>query len=141
MPSQPYVRSKSEYLFSDLAVSAPIHWICIFADVARLCYIAILRWSPNMSTTTIRLPEDLKARVAAAAERAGTTAHSFILEAIAEKADQAEGRTDFRDVAEKRYADLAASGKTIPWEKMRRYLEDRIAGKTVTRPVAKKLAR
>ena len=94
-----------------------------------------------MSTTTIRLPEDLKARVAVAAERAGTTAHSFILEAIAEKADQAERRADFRDIAEKRYADLAASGKTIPWEKMRNYLEDRIAGKAVTRPVAKKLAR
>ena len=94
-----------------------------------------------MSTTTIRLPEDLKARIAAAAERAGTTAHSFILEAIAEKTDQAERRADFRDVAEKRYADIAASGKTIPWKKMRSYLEDRIAGKTATRPAAKKLAR
>jgi len=81
-----------------------------------------------MSTTRIRLPEDLKARVAAAAERAGTTAHSFILEAIAEKAEQAERRADFQDVAEKRYSDLVASGKTIPWERMRRYLEDRIVG-------------
>jgi predicted transcriptional regulator len=70
-----------------------------------------------MSTTTIRLPEDLKARVAAAAERAGTTAHGFILEAIAEKADQAERRADFHDVAQKRYADLVASGKMIPWKK------------------------
>jgi predicted transcriptional regulator len=94
-----------------------------------------------MSTTTIRLPEDLKARVAAAAERAGTTAHGFILEAIAEKADQAERRTDFHDVAEKRYADLVASGKTIAWEKMRSYLEDRTAGKKVARPAAKKLGR
>ena len=94
-----------------------------------------------MSTTTIRLPEDLKARVAAAAKRAGTTAHSFILEAIAEKADQAERCADFHDVAEKRYADLLASGKTVPWEKMRSYLEDRIAGKTVSRPVGKKLVR
>jgi len=94
-----------------------------------------------MSTTTIRLPEDLKARVAAAAERAGTTAHSFILEAIAEKAEQAERRADFQDAAEKRYADLVASGRTIPWERMRRYLEDRIVGKPVARPVAKKLAR
>ena len=94
-----------------------------------------------MSTTTIRLPKDLKARVAAAAERAGTTAHSFILEAIAEKADQAEIRADFQDVAEKRYADLVASGRTIPWEKMRRYLEARMAGKPVARPAAKKLAR
>ena len=94
-----------------------------------------------MSTTRIRLPEDLKARVAAAAERAGTTAHSFILEAIAEKAEQAERRADFQDVAEKRYSDLVASGKTIPWERMRRYLEDRIVGKPVARPSAKKLAR
>jgi len=94
-----------------------------------------------MSTTTIRLPEDLKARVAAAAERAGTTAHSFILEAIAEKADQAERRADFYGVAEKRYAELLASGKAIPWEKMRGYLEDRIAGKNVSRPMARKLAR
>ena len=41
-----------------------------------------------MSTTTIRLPQDLKERIARAAERAGSTAHSFILEAIAEKAEQ-----------------------------------------------------
>lgn len=94
-----------------------------------------------MSTTTIRLPDDLKTRVAAAAERAGTTAHSFILEAIAEKADQAERRSDFNDLAEKRYATIVASGKTIPWDQMRRYLEDRLSGKKITRPTARKLAR
>jgi predicted transcriptional regulator len=93
-----------------------------------------------MATTTIRLPKDLKARVSAAAERAGTTAHSFILEAIAEKADLTERRAEFHDVAEKRYANLLASGKAIPWAKMRRYLENRIAGKTVVRPRVKKLA-
>ena len=94
-----------------------------------------------MSTTTIRLPEDLKARVAAAAERAGTTSHSFILDAIAEKADQEERRGDFNDVAEKRDAHIIASGKTIPWNEMRSYLEGRLAGKRVKRPVARKLAR
>lgn len=93
-----------------------------------------------MSTTTIRIPEDLKARVVVAAERAGTTAHGFILEAIAEKADEAERRADFHEVADKRYASLVASGKTLPWEKMRSYLEKRIAGKTGARPVAKKPA-
>ena len=31
-----------------------------------------------MSTTTIRLPEDLKARVAAAAKRSGMTAHGYV---------------------------------------------------------------
>jgi len=94
-----------------------------------------------MSTTTIRLPQDLKARVAAAAKRAGTTAHSFILEAIAEKAAEQERRSDFHDVAEKRYSEIAASGKTIPWSEMRSYLENRIAGKKARRPLAKKLAR
>ena len=94
-----------------------------------------------MTTTTIRLPKDLKARIAVAAERAGTTAHNFILEAIAEKADQDERRGDFNEVAEKRYARIAASGKTIPWHEMRGYLEDRLAGKAARRPVARKLAR
>ena len=94
-----------------------------------------------MSTTTIRLPDDLKARVAAAAKRAGTTAHSFILEAIAEKADEEERRTDFHDVAERRYAAIVASGKTIPWSEMRSYLENRAAGKKPRRPTARKLAR
>ena len=94
-----------------------------------------------MSTTTIRLPDDLKARVARAAERTGTTSHSFILEAIAEKADQEERRGDFNDTADRRYAEIVASGKTIPWSEMRRYMEDRLAGKKATRPSAKKLAR
>lgn len=94
-----------------------------------------------MSTTTIRLPEDLKARVAAAAKRAGTTSHSFILEAIAEKAEQEERRTDFHQVAEERYARIVASGKTIPWDEMRGYLEDRLAGRKAKRPSARKLAR
>lgn len=94
-----------------------------------------------MPTTTIRLPEDLKARVAAAAKRAGTTSHSFILEAIAEKAEQEERRADFNRVAEERYARVVASGKTIPWNEMRGYLEDRLAGKAAKRPAARKLAR
>jgi predicted transcriptional regulator len=94
-----------------------------------------------MSTTTIRLPEDLKARVATAAKRAGKTSHSFILEAIAEKAEQEERRSEFDDVAERRFADIVALGKTISWDKMRMYLEDRLAGKAARRPVAKKLAR
>jgi predicted transcriptional regulator len=94
-----------------------------------------------MATTTIRIPDDLKARVAAAAKREGKTAHSFILEAIAEKAEQEERRSDFDAVAERRFAEIVASGKTVPWSEMRAYLEDRLAGKTTRRPVAKKLAR
>lgn len=57
-----------------------------------------------MPTTTIRLPEDLKARVAEAARRAGTSSHAVILAAIAEKAEREEWRADFNQVAGNRLA-------------------------------------
>lgn len=94
-----------------------------------------------MSTTTIRLPDELKARVSQAAERAGTTAHSFILNAIEEKTSQDERQADFHEVADQRYADILAGEKTIPWTEMRRYLEERLSGKPSRRPVARKFAR
>lgn len=94
-----------------------------------------------MSTTTIRLPDDLKARVAAAAKRAGTTAHGFILEAIAEKTAQDERRAGFEAEAEDRYARIIASGETIPWAEMRNYLKAKITGKNTHLPRARKLAR
>ena len=94
-----------------------------------------------MSTTTIRLPQDLKERVARAAKRAGTTAHSFILEAIAEKAEQEGRRAEFQDTAERRYVEIVASGKTVPWSDMRRYLERRLTGKKIARPKPRTVAR
>jgi predicted transcriptional regulator len=94
-----------------------------------------------MPTTTIRLPDDLKARLATAAKQAGMTAHGFILQAIAEKTEQAERRADFDAVAEARYERIVVTGKTIPWQEMRSYLEAHMAGKAAKRPVARKLAR
>lgn len=91
-----------------------------------------------MATTTIRLPKDLKARIASAAERAGKTAHSFILEAIAEKAALEEQRADFDAQADARFARIVETGETISWGDMRRYLEERLEDKQIPRPVAKK---
>ena len=94
-----------------------------------------------MTTTTIRLPEELKARVTEAAREAGTTAHNFILEAIAEKADLAERRTSFDAVAEQRYAQIVETGETISWDDMRGYLQARITGKSTRRPKTRKLGK
>jgi predicted transcriptional regulator len=93
-----------------------------------------------MTTTTVRLPPQLKARVATAAKRAGTTAHSFILEAITEKALDAERRDEFHAVADERYAAIVATGMTIPWSEMRTYLKRRAEGKPARRPTPRKLA-
>ena len=94
-----------------------------------------------MSTTTIRLPDALKARIAKAAKAAGTTSHNFILEAIAEKADQAERRAEFHALADQRYAQFLETGGSIPWEDARAWLKQRIASKRVNRPAARKQAR
>ena len=94
-----------------------------------------------MSTTTIRLPDELKARVAQAAEAAGTTSHNFILEAIAEKAEQAERRAEFHALADQRYAQFLETGEYIDWEDARAWLKQRLAGKPAKRPQIKKLAR
>jgi predicted transcriptional regulator len=94
-----------------------------------------------MSTTTIRLSKELKDQVARAAERAGKTPHGFILEAIAEKAELEDRRAAFIETAEQRYAGVAASGKTVAWSEMRRYLERRISGSPASRPKPRRLAR
>lgn len=94
-----------------------------------------------MTTTTIRLPDTLKSRVATAAKQMGTTPHGFILEAIAEKTELAERRASFDTEAEQRYARIVATGKTIPWDTMRDYLEGKAAGKPMRRPAPRKLAK
>ena len=48
-----------------------------------------------MTTTTIRIDDDLKARVATAAERAGKTSHAFIVDAIAHATEDAERADEF----------------------------------------------
>ena len=94
-----------------------------------------------MSTTTIRIEDDLKARVAAAAERAGKTAHAFILDAIAQTVEQVELDDDFRRVADERWAKVLATGKTVPWDETQAYLEARSRGERPRKPVARKLGR
>jgi predicted transcriptional regulator len=94
-----------------------------------------------MSTTTIRLEDDLKARVAAAAAAAGKTAHAFILDAIAQSVEQAELDADFHRVADERWAKVLATGKTVPWNEAKAYLERRARGESVRRPGARKPGR
>lgn len=92
-----------------------------------------------MSTTTLRLNEDLKSRIAEAAKRSGTTAHHFMLEAIVEKTAAAERRSEFEALADARYAEILATGEAVPWADMRAYLEARIAGEKPAHPRPRKL--
>jgi predicted transcriptional regulator len=94
-----------------------------------------------MTTTTIRIEEDLKGRVAAAAERAGKSAHAFILDAIAQTVEQVELDEEFHRVADERWAKVLVTGKTVPWDDAKAYLEARARGERPRKPVARKLGR
>ncbi|MBI3525926.1 MAG: ribbon-helix-helix protein, CopG family [Betaproteobacteria bacterium] len=94
-----------------------------------------------MSTTTIRIDDSLKARVAVAAERSGKTSHGFILDAISQTVEQVELSDDFHRVADERWENILATGKTIPWDEMRAYLAARTRGERPRKPQARKLAR
>src|SRR5262245_2937173 len=94
-----------------------------------------------MSTTTIRLEDDLKARVAAAAERAGTTAHAFILDAIERTVDRAELEEELRRIADQRWAKLVDTRKTVSWDETKTYVTARARGEHARKPAARKLKR
>lgn len=94
-----------------------------------------------MSTTTIRIDDELKARVALAAERAGKTAHGFILDAIARTVEDAELEDRFHLLADERWQKAQATGKAIAAEDMHVYLAARAQGKPAKRPRARKLSR
>ena len=94
-----------------------------------------------MSTTTIRINDDLKERVAAAAERAGKTTHAFVVDAIQETVERAELDAEFLGLADERWAKLAASGKTVAWDEAKKYLKARATGERPRKPAARKLGR
>lgn len=94
-----------------------------------------------MSTTTIRLDAALKARLAAAARRAGKTPHALILEAISQTVESVEHADELERLADKRWADIVTTGKTIGWDDAKAYLRAKARGGRPRRPPARKLGR
>jgi uncharacterized protein (DUF1778 family) len=90
-----------------------------------------------MSTTTIRIEEQLKERLAAAAQLSGKTPHAFILDAIAQTVEQVEIDAQFDRLAEERWARVLATGNTVPWEAAKAYLQARARGEKARRPAAR----
>ena len=89
-----------------------------------------------MTTTTIRIDDSLKVRLASAADRAGKTAHAFILDAISQTVEQVELDNEFNDIADERWKGILASGQTVSWEDTKAYLAAKARGESPRKPVA-----
>jgi predicted transcriptional regulator len=81
-----------------------------------------------MSTTTIRIDDDLRERVATAAERAGKSPHASIVEAIAATVNESELREAFYQIGTERWQKIAAGGKTVSMQEMSDYVSARTKG-------------
>jgi len=90
-----------------------------------------------MPTTTIRLEDELKTRINAAAAQAGKSAHAFILDALAQTVEQVEQDNAFHALAEERWARIRATGQTVAWDDAKAYLAARADGRRPRKPTTR----
>jgi predicted transcriptional regulator len=90
-----------------------------------------------MTTTSLKLSEEIKARAVAAARLRGVTPHAFMVDAIRETAELTERRARLvadaagtRDRARKTHRGYAA-------EDVHKYVKDLVAGKRPRKPKMK----
>lgn len=89
-----------------------------------------------MSTTSLKLPEEVKRLAVAAAKQQGVTPHAFMVDAIRAAAVAAEKRADFVADALASRAESLESGEGYPATDVHAYVRARVRGKTATRPKA-----
>jgi len=92
-----------------------------------------------MSTTTLKIPDELKLRIADAAEQAGKSAHAFMVEALEAETRRAELRHEFVQAALKAEQDVARYGEVYSMDAAHRYFSDKLAGKQARLPKATSL--
>ena len=82
----------------------------------------------------MKLPDNLKKRVIAAAQDRGVTPHAFMVQAIEASAKAAELRASFVAQADKARKAALRTGKGYEAEAVHEYLRARIKGRPVARP-------
>jgi predicted transcriptional regulator len=91
-----------------------------------------------MTTTTYRLPDELKATIDRLAADAGMTAHGYVVDALRRQTEQDLARSEFHAEARDRLDEMDRTGMAVPWQDVRQYLIDRAAGKAARWPKARK---
>jgi predicted transcriptional regulator len=90
-----------------------------------------------MSATSLKLPDDLKRRLAKLAASAGQTPHAFMVDALTREAQRSELRERFAAEAAESESEALGSGKSHSLNATFDYLAARIGGKKPRRPRAR----
>ena len=90
-----------------------------------------------MSTTSLKLSDELKQRAAAAAEERGISPHAFMVDAITQAATAAERRADFVNQARAAREQMVKTGKGYDTDEVAAYFKGRIDGTNPAKPKAR----
>ncbi|MBL8475192.1 MAG: hypothetical protein JNK71_03865 [Methyloversatilis sp.] len=85
-------------------------------------------------TITLKLSDELKARIALAAQQTGKTAHAFMVEALELQTELAEGRSAFVTDALLARDEVARYGLVVDADEVFDYLKARAEGKAAPKP-------
>jgi len=85
-------------------------------------------------TTTLRMDEALRDRIARLAGALNQTPHAFMVEALTQKVDEAEWLLDVQREAQERDVALQAGQPGVEWYEMKSYLRSRAALDPGSRP-------
>jgi predicted transcriptional regulator len=93
------------------------------------------------STTSLKLPDKLKEKIADLAKEVAQTPHAYMVEAIEERIARDEKRRDFLESAAKSEAHFKRTGIAYSHKDVARYLRERVSGKNPRRPKPTKVPR
>ena len=88
----------------------------------------------STTTTTLKLPADLKTRIAPLAEAVGKTPHAWMVEALEVQTALAEMRELFIADAQASTAEIDAGGPLYAAEDVHAYIAARGSGKAARKP-------
>ena len=86
------------------------------------------------ATTSIKLPPELKERVAELARKTGRTPHSLIVEAVERHTFYEERMQEFIEEALQADAEMEAGGEAFSLEDITAYMEKLVRGEKPPRP-------
>ncbi|HAF00202.1 MAG TPA: hypothetical protein DCO68_06120 [Methylophilaceae bacterium] len=91
-----------------------------------------------MATTSLKLPDALKERVAKQAELVGKSPHAFMVDAIANEAERVEKRQAFIQSALEAKIDFDETGMAYDGDEVMKYFRAKIQGIDLPKPELKK---
>lgn len=87
-----------------------------------------------MSTTSLKLHDELKQRAVAIAHKQGITPHAFMVQAIEQAIQAAEQRSSFLADAKAAHERFLATGRCYDADEFGAYIKARVAGQKTKKP-------